>query len=172
MAKQKTFFEKQKEVVLLIPKRSGGYNIILIPLAKKRIKLNQCPACALPKEKWKRRKDWTCCSADCTEIYWNDMVLCFDWKSLRAKVFKRDKYRCVECGSDGKNHTNYESIELDADHITPISLGGDEWDINNIQTLCTRCHKNKTKEDMSKIAIARREYKQKQKGQTFLCRVI
>ena len=48
------------------------------------------------------------------------------------------------------------SSELIGDHIKPIALGGDEWDLNNIQTLCIKCNKVKTKEDMKKIAKQRR----------------
>lgn len=42
-----------------------------------------------------------------------------------------------------------------ADHIIPIALGGDEWDINNIQTLCIKCNKKKTARDMADIAKLR-----------------
>ncbi len=33
---------------------------------------------------------------------------------------------------------------LEADHIKEISDGGDQWNIDNIQTLCYKCHKEKT----------------------------
>lgn len=155
----------------MIPQRTAGYKVIVKPIAENRIKLNQCPGCGLPKEKWKRRKDWTCCSANCTDIYWKKLVICFDWQSMRKKVFERDKHRCVECGSDGITHTNYEYVELDADHIIPIALGGDEWEIDNLQTLCKKCHKIKTKKDMGKIAIARRIDNQIKKGQKLLSMV-
>lgn len=46
--------------------------------------------------------------------------------------------------------------QLDADHITPIALGGEEWDMNNIQTLCKQCHKNKTRKDIKKISSERK----------------
>jgi 5-methylcytosine-specific restriction endonuclease McrA len=39
-----------------------------------------------------------------------------------------------------------------ADHIEPISCGGDEWDLENLQTLCIKCNKEKTKSDMGDIA--------------------
>jgi 5-methylcytosine-specific restriction enzyme A len=31
-----------------------------------------------------------------------------------------------------------------ADHITPVRLGGDFWDINNLQGLCASCHNSKS----------------------------
>jgi len=38
--------------------------------------------------------------------------------------------------------------EFDCDHIKPIAIDGEMWDMDNLQTLCIECHKNKTKEDM------------------------
>ncbi len=48
---------------------------------------------------------------------------------------------------------------LIGDHIKPIALGGDEWDLDNIQTLCIPCDKIKTAQDMKDIAIQRRKEK-------------
>lgn len=52
---------------------------------------------------------------------------------LRIKVFERDAYRCVKCGS-------WE--DLCADHIYPESLGG-ESTMENLQTLCRPCNTSK-----------------------------
>jgi 5-methylcytosine-specific restriction endonuclease McrA len=145
----------------MLPQRTG-FKVVMKPIAENRIALNQCPACGKPKEDWKRRKDWTCCCADCTDIFWKELVLYNGWNDLRKKVFERDNHKCVKCGADGKKkiktpYGGYKTIELDADHIIPIALGGDEWDIDNVQTLCGVCHKKKTKKDICKIAIARRK---------------
>ncbi len=43
-----------------------------------------------------------------------------------------------------------------ADHIIPISLGGPEFDLNNIQLLCAVCNRQKTKRDQAEIAKRRR----------------
>jgi 5-methylcytosine-specific restriction endonuclease McrA len=43
-----------------------------------------------------------------------------------------------------------------ADHIKPIALGGDEWDLNNLQSLCIFCNKVKTRGDSKNIAKERR----------------
>ena len=45
----------------------------------------------------------------------------------------------------------HKFLEFDVDHIIPIALGGDMWDMKNLQTLCKKCHNKKTKEDLKKI---------------------
>jgi len=59
--------------------------------------------------------------------------------NLRFKILKRDRYTCVKCGqSPAKNN----SVELEIDHITPISKGGKN-DVENLQTLCKKCNQGK-----------------------------
>lgn len=58
---------------------------------------------------------------------------------LRFKILKRDNYTCVKCGqSPAKNN----AVELEIDHITPVSKGGTN-DIENLQTLCRNCNQGK-----------------------------
>lgn len=52
---------------------------------------------------------------------------------LRHEVFKRDDYRCVECGATNKETT------LHIDHIMPLSNGGTD-ELDNLQTLCETCN--------------------------------
>lgn len=49
-----------------------------------------------------------------------------------------------------------ETKRLDNDHIIAIALGGDEYDMKNMQTLCEECHKAKTKIDIRDIALKRK----------------
>lgn len=58
-----------------------------------------------------------------------------------------------------------DDSSLVGDHIIPIALGGDEWELKNVQSLCSDCNKIKTKEDAGKIAAARRVINKLQKGQ-------
>ncbi len=139
-------------------KQREGHRIIMTEIANIRIGKDQCPNCGLPQYRWKRRKDWTCCSTDCTTNYWNNHVIVKSWQDLREKVFDRDNNKCVQCD-------NNNTLDLQADHIKPIALGGDQWDINNIQTLCDTCHKIKTKQDMKSIAELRRTEKKLSNGQ-------
>lgn len=52
---------------------------------------------------------------------------------LRWKVFRRDHYKCVECG---------RHWDLSADHVIPYSKGGPTT-LENLQTLCKRCNSKK-----------------------------
>jgi len=54
-------------------------------------------------------------------------------KSIRHEVFKRDRYKCVECGA------SKEKTTLHIDHILPISQGGTD-ELDNLQTLCEECN--------------------------------
>lgn len=56
---------------------------------------------------------------------------------LRHEVFKRDSYRCVECGATKEN-----SI-LHVDHKLPVSQGGSD-ELENLRTLCEKCNLSKS----------------------------
>lgn len=59
---------------------------------------------------------------------------------LRFMVMKRDNFKCCACGaSPAKDPT----IELHVDHIIPWSKGG-ETEIDNLQTLCSKCNLGKS----------------------------
>ncbi len=52
---------------------------------------------------------------------------------LRHEVFKRDNYKCLECGKTNKNTT------LHVDHIIPVAQNGTD-ELDNLQTLCQACN--------------------------------
>lgn len=54
-------------------------------------------------------------------------------QALRTKVFERDMYRCIRCGTH---------LDLCADHIIPESKGGETTEAN-LQTLCRPCNSTK-----------------------------
>ena len=55
--------------------------------------------------------------------------------SVKVEVWKRDKGRCVICGSEK---------DLHFDHIIPYSKGGSSNTAKNIQLLCAKCNLNKS----------------------------
>ena len=87
---------------------------------------------------------------------------------LRDQVLARDRGLCAVCGinalaalrqlrrSRGSRrqdlllHWGMRSLHRkslwDADHILPVSEGGGECDLDNIRTLCLRCHHTATAE--------------------------
>lgn len=57
--------------------------------------------------------------------------------SLRFQIFKRDNYTCQICGKRAQ-----DGVELEVDHIIPISKGGKTIP-SNLQTLCKQCNRGK-----------------------------
>lgn len=55
------------------------------------------------------------------------------WKELRV-WYRMHNPLCVQCG---------DAMYV-VDHITPMSQGGAAWDVDNLQSLCRRCHDAKT----------------------------
>jgi 5-methylcytosine-specific restriction enzyme A len=87
---------------------------------------------------------------------------------LRQRVLERDRGVCATCGIDcltaerqlkrlrgaarlkasldwGLNG-RFRSSLWDADHIVPVVEGGGECDLDNIRTLCLKCHRTATAE--------------------------
>jgi 5-methylcytosine-specific restriction endonuclease McrA len=135
-------------------------------IAKQRIDNRECPACGKPKSEWTRTTVYMCCSKQCSEKFYGEECAIQDWKEVRKKAFKRDNYTCKYCNKkftyksqyDGKEYP--ESEKLIGDHIIPIAVGGEEFDINNVQTLCIQCNKIKTKRDAQRIAKFRKREKE------------
>lgn len=59
---------------------------------------------------------------------------------LRFLVMSRDNFKCCFCGASPAKDP---SVELHVDHIKPWAKGG-ETEINNLQTLCSRCNQGKS----------------------------
>jgi len=65
---------------------------------------------------------------------------------LRFRVMARDRFRCVACGA---SPAITPGVQLNVDHITPWSLGGETVE-ENLQTLCVPCNQGK-----SNVAVGR-----------------
>lgn len=57
---------------------------------------------------------------------------------LRYKILKRDRNTCQSCGARAPE------VELEVDHIIPISKGGKEFDEKNLTTKCRDCNRGKS----------------------------
>ena len=57
--------------------------------------------------------------------------------SRRQEILERDDWQCVRCD---------ETNGLEVDHDIPTYMGGSD-DPENLQTLCSGCHDEKTSED-------------------------
>lgn len=77
---------------------------------------------------------------------------------VRHEVFKRDGYRCRECGA-----SRDEGATLEIDHIIPVANGGTN-DIDNLQTLCKKCNRGKYTDEWiggeNDLQVAENEYSQ------------
>ncbi|KKN78117.1 hypothetical protein LCGC14_0353440 [marine sediment metagenome] len=77
------------------------------------------------------------CKPECNREFWVRR----NWTMLKRYVHERDDWTCQLCGT-----RRYGNRHNDADHIIPISDGGDEFEPDNVRTLCHRCHKKVTRE--------------------------
>jgi len=71
-------------------------------------------------------------------------------KADLIKLWERQNGRCAICGE--KLHP----YNCHVDHKRPLALGGSN-SLRNLQLLCPNCHSLKTKEDIKRIARAKRK---------------
>lgn len=67
------------------------------------------------------------------------------WNTIKHECFKRDRFVCTKCGKTQEELSNeancgYEDRVLHCHHIKSIKDGGNNQ-IENLQTLCGKCHK-------------------------------
>jgi 5-methylcytosine-specific restriction enzyme A len=69
----------------------------------------------------------------------------------KALAFQRANGRCEECG------LRLIPGKIAYDHKTPDGLTGAN-DLSNCSVICLACHKHKTREDIGRIAKAKRQH--------------
>lgn len=99
-------------------------------LVKSRSQNGFCDNHADKRSGWSRRVDRT---GSTTERGYGHA-----WRKLRELVLKRDSYLCVQCDALGR-----VTEATDVDHIVNKASGGTD-DMNNLQALCSPCHRMKT----------------------------
>jgi 5-methylcytosine-specific restriction endonuclease McrA len=64
---------------------------------------------------------------------------------LRREVLERDDYKCVRCGMTNNEHMRLWNREITLDHIDKNGRYSKKPNntLNNLQTLCLRCHSHK-----------------------------
>lgn len=60
------------------------------------------------------------------------------WQAKRREVMLRDQYTCASCGAVGHH---------EVDHKIPLERGGSGMNDDNLQLLCSTCHKTKTADE-------------------------
>lgn len=73
------------------------------------------------------------------------------WRKLRARILKRDPL-CVPCRANG-----HVTASTEVDHVKPKAEGGSDAD-DNLQGICTPCHRAKTAADNSRARQADRHF--------------
>lgn len=64
----------------------------------------------------------------------------------RKAALQRDNNQCVQCGSTER---------LEVDHVLNIAHGGTH-DLDNLQTLCATCHREKSQEEARQARAVKR----------------
>jgi 5-methylcytosine-specific restriction endonuclease McrA len=113
----------------------------------------------------------------CSEFCVHEWKLRSQPAYLREQVLLRDKGICADCGintiaearrvryargsprtallaSWGLKARTRKSL-WDADHIVPVAEGGGECDLDNIRTLCLRCHRLATLQLRGRLRAAK-----------------
>jgi 5-methylcytosine-specific restriction endonuclease McrA len=98
----------------------------------------------------------------CSDACVHEWKLRTDPSYLRKQVFARDRGVCAACGVDtealrkDKRKLDYAARRAfekqwggrrhlwDADHIVPVAEGGGECGLDNLRTLCLKCHREAT----------------------------
>ena len=94
-----------------------------------------------------RRTDAKYCSNDCS---W-DFYVKNNWRLLRIKILRRDRFTCQLCG-DNRSRVKVNGRvrrNFNVDHKVPIFKGGKEFDESNLWTLCIVCHRAKTRLELA-----------------------
>ncbi len=115
-------------------------------------------ACGCGKRLRGRRRRWA--SDDCGDFAYYALAIHRGYSStIRYIVGLRDDGLCAECENQSARWGSWE-----ADHILSVVEGGGGLGLDNFQTLCADCHKEKTRELRRRLAAARRAERDRVEG--------
>lgn len=96
---------------------------------------------------------------------------CFEYNEWRKAIFKRDNYTCIIGGLEHGNKLNADHIQPFFQILNDYSIDNYEkakqckelWDINNGRTLCKKCHRKITNEQVKLWSAGENNYHEKRK---------
>jgi 5-methylcytosine-specific restriction protein A len=80
-----------------------------------------------------------------------------EWRSLKAKVARRDNGCCYLCGAETPDPGDLDAEPHQLDHVIPIFEGGARRDLDNLGLACVPCHEAKSKAEARRANRQRRE---------------
>jgi hypothetical protein len=126
-------------------------------------KKGRCRMCGLgiyKDDKINKRSTW---HPQCADEY----MMIYHPGETRKRIWKRDGGECAKCGCIQPRKSRYHDLKWHVDHIKPLweqkgkrfsEIDLDYWREHNLQTLCTKCHTEKTSEEATKRAEIKREW--------------
>ena len=84
----------------------------------------------------------------CSEEY----LMLYNTSHIRKYIRKRDYGECAHCGDyDSRFHVDHIKPLYEQKDVPSHQIDLSYWDERNLQTLCRKCHKEKTKHDMERL---------------------
>lgn len=71
------------------------------------------------------------------------------WNAFRRKYISKHMLSSLFCRMCGAPFLSTSDIQLD--HIQALNLGGDKFDVDNLQVLCRTCHAKKSQQEKKLI---------------------
>lgn len=119
--------------------RQGNDNMTRFPYRKSTMGYPLCRFCGIEMQNKKR----TFCSPRCLR----DFFMQTDWQRVRMVIWERDGGVCMKC------NTKLSKKNFHVDHIVPVSKGGAEWDLNNLELSCPQCNLRKGSKESSEVVV-------------------
>lgn len=101
----------------------------------------------MPASRWLKRREATLSGTWKTDMQALRKISGHRWQKLRERILLRDASLCQQCKARG-----HITLAVEVDHITTIHKGGTDAE-DNLQAICSECHKAKTAAEQGKAAL-------------------